>query len=518
MSGELNMGGNLVKGLPINYPPLYVGDEVVAWKQATELIKDATTNNSTVPIGDNYLTNKKYVDDQDALKVSKVADTMIGDLTFTTTNPNTTRNLGCQTITNGQQFNLWLGTNKVWLAYTDFLKYLQLVIDGGFQMTEDGSILFNIGVNPDPPNAATFYVPIEMGGRSFVGVADPTNNQDAATKKYVDDKDALKVSKAGDTMTGNLSLNVGTDLLRTLGSSDLSGSKGFALLLRNIPNQIQCQLGIPITLQTTDGFLCRSAGNDVIRFGKNPAGGDNRVDVYRDFVMNQHFIADLHDPDSSQDAVTKIYADAMSYMTAYPTMTSNNTTIDGLTYLTSASSILGPALDAWQSFQNVVTANCWVAAAKTNQWIQIQYPLAISMSGFDIVARNLAGRNITSWKVQASNDGITFTDIVTTNTTVFSAGVLNKFTFAASNKYKYWRFLIVTSVGSTDVGIGMLQWIPTLTDRYLKKCNVGYVPRLTTNTNYRGFIPSASSELSTTNYIAANAFKGDYVSAWHWFW
>jgi hypothetical protein len=70
-------------------------------------------------------------------------------------------------------------------------------------------VLFNVGVNDNPPNAATFYVPIQMGGRSIVGVADPTNNKDVTNKEYVDDKDALKVSKAGDTMTGNLTLNVG---------------------------------------------------------------------------------------------------------------------------------------------------------------------------------------------------------------------------------------------------------------------------------------------------------------------
>ena len=57
------------------------------------------------------------------------------------------------------------------------------------------------------------------------------------------------------------------------------------------------------------------------------------------------------------------------------------------------------------------------------------------MSGFNIVARNITGRNITSWRVQASNDGTTFVDIVPTNTTAFNGGVLNKFTFAASARY-----------------------------------------------------------------------------------
>ncbi|EDO33835.1 predicted protein [Nematostella vectensis] len=462
------------------------------------------------PTNNKDVANKEYVDSNSGSnKVSKSGDTMTGDLMLTTAVANTTRKLGCETIANGQIFKLALGTTNVSLTYTDFLKYLGLIIDGGFQIQNAAGILFNIGVNPNPLNAATFYVPIDMGGRPIVGVANPTNVQDAATKNYVDNSDATKVAKTGDTMTGNLSLNVGADLLRTLGCSDLSGSKGFAILLGSLMNQIQCQLNTPITLQTTDGFLCRSAGNDVIRFGLSNV--DNRVGVFQDIMMNQHYIADLHDPNSAQDAATKIYVDAMGYMTAYPTMTANNTTINGLTHIASASSVTNVLYQPWQSFQNVVVIDGWVAGTNANQWIQMLYPLALSMSGFNIVARNIAGRNITSWKVQASNDGIAFTDIVPTNATVFNAGVLNKFTFAASANYKYWRFFIISSVGSTDVGIGMLQWIPTLTDRYLKKCHVGFVPRLTSNTNYRGFTPSASSEFNS-NYIAANAFKGDYVS------
>lgn len=227
---------------------------------------------------------------------------------------------------------------------------------------------------------------------------------------------------------GNLSLNVGADLFRTLGCSDLSGSKGFAILLGSKMNQIQCQLNNPITLQTTNGFLCRSEGSDVIRFGR--AGGDTRTDVYTDVMMNQHFIANLHDPNSDKDAANKIYVDSVNYMTAYPSMTSNAAIVEVLTYASSSSSVVNGLYQPWQAFQNVVTDG-WVAATNANQWIQMQYPASISMSGFYIVARNIAGRNITSWKVQASNDRAAFTDVVTTNNTAFNAGILNKFIFTA---------------------------------------------------------------------------------------
>jgi hypothetical protein len=111
------------------------------------------------------------------------------------------------------------------------------------------------------------------------------------------------------------------------------------------------------------------------------------------------------------------------------------------------------------------------------------------MSGFNIVARNIAGRNLTSWRAQASNDGSMFTDIVTANSTAFNAGVFKQIYLCSFSEVSILEIFILSSVGAIDVGIGMLQWTPTLTSRYSKKCHVGYVPRLTSNTNYRGFFP-----------------------------
>ena len=81
MTRDLIFNNNkLVKGLPTRYPPIYVGDEVVSWSQAVEITKHATTNNATVPANDNHLTNMKYVDDRNALKVSKAGDIITDNL------------------------------------------------------------------------------------------------------------------------------------------------------------------------------------------------------------------------------------------------------------------------------------------------------------------------------------------------------------------------------------------------------------------------------------------------------
>ena len=41
---------------------------------------------------------------------------------------------------------------------------------------------------------------LNMGGYKITGVANPTSNQDAATKHYVDTLGSLKLAKAGDIL------------------------------------------------------------------------------------------------------------------------------------------------------------------------------------------------------------------------------------------------------------------------------------------------------------------------------
>src|SRR5678816_1405011 len=92
----------------------------------------------------------------------------------------------------------------------------------------------------------------------------PTADNHLANKKYVDERDATKVSKTGDIVTGNLLLNFGGDRTRTMGCKDVGGRKQFVLLLGSMSNKMLCQVNAPITLQTTDGFLFKHGDRDII--------------------------------------------------------------------------------------------------------------------------------------------------------------------------------------------------------------------------------------------------------------
>src|SRR5678815_5050776 len=109
ITGDIDMGGHLLLGLPIDYPSAGNGDEAISISQATALIADKITNNAA-PTADDHLANKKYVD----TKVSKAGDIMTGNL-LVSMNGDSFRTMGCKDLRGIKQFQLLLGstTNKM---------------------------------------------------------------------------------------------------------------------------------------------------------------------------------------------------------------------------------------------------------------------------------------------------------------------------------------------------------------------------------------------------------------------
>ena len=146
-----------------------------------------------------------------------------------------------------------LNDGKIWSAITDHKGKFSL---GGFFVVDQqtGSFSVNAGafqvdlstLNVDLSGNAQLGAPLDMNGNQLTdsvgdlklnatgdinvqtnkitNVVDPTADQDAATKKYVDDQDATKLSLSGGTMTGDIVFNSGQTIDGYIVQTSATGS------------------------------------------------------------------------------------------------------------------------------------------------------------------------------------------------------------------------------------------------------------------------------------------------------
>lgn len=145
-------------------------------------------------------TTKAYVDAQDGLKVSKAGDTMTGFLTLHAAPSTELHAATKQYVDSGLTAHVTDETLHLTSAQNLWIDAITVTAD------EVNHLAGATGNVQDQLDAK-----LNLSGGTLTGAiqlhADPSLALEAATKQYVDNKDALKVSKAGDTLTGALVLH-----------------------------------------------------------------------------------------------------------------------------------------------------------------------------------------------------------------------------------------------------------------------------------------------------------------------
>jgi hypothetical protein len=142
-----------------------------------------------------------------------------------------------------------------------------------------------------------------------------------------------------------------------------------------------------------------------------------------------------------------------------PLMTSNGPVAgSGGNYYVSASSEFSSTYAAYKCLSSVQIPTEWATSGETsNFWIQVRFPTAQNVKYVYLEGRGNA-EDPTQIKIQGSNDGSSFTDIISTQTFTglnypgyFSARIPENY-----NDYLYYRFLFPTGVGPNP-GLLMLR-------------------------------------------------------------
>ena len=113
-------------------------------------------------------------------------------------------------------------------------------------------------------------------------------------------------------MSGDIKLNVGSDLVRSLGCNDLSAGKNFTLLLGSGKNMLSYSvpntgLPLPVKIKTDVGFAILIEELPICVFGRDEILCSQPID------MDQHSINNVKNPIDRLDAVNKTYADRIKY-------------------------------------------------------------------------------------------------------------------------------------------------------------------------------------------------------------
>ena len=208
-----------------------------------------------------------------------------------------------------------------------------------------------------------------MNSNIIKNISDPLSNQDVTTRNYVDSN---AFTTAGGVVSGDIKLNVGSDLARSLGCNDLTACKKFTLLLGSdtymlsytIPNS---GLPVPVKIKTDGSFAILINQLPICNFGQDEISCSQSIDI------DLHFIKNVKSPVNKLDAVNKAYVERIKYKTA--TGNIPNTVMTDHTLFTF------PAAKAFASGK-IIICEMWVERL-ADEWTATSSPMfATVWSGF----------------------------------------------------------------------------------------------------------------------------------------
>ena len=335
INGGLNMDASSAATITNLTAPTNSGDAAtkgyVDTADALKLNLSGGTMSGVIAMGTNKITGvgtptltadaatKGYVDTADALKLNLSGGTMSGAIAMGTSK---ITGLGTPTSTADAATKGYVDTSISNLIDTapgtlDTLNELAAALgdDPNFATTVTNSIATKLALAGGTMSGA-----IAMGTNKITGLGDPTANQDAATKTYVDTADALKLNLSGGTMSGAIAM--GTNKITGVGNPTLSQDAATKTYVDTAD-----ALKLSLSGGTMSGAIAMGTSK-ITGLGDPTANQDAATKTYVDtadalklsltggtmsgaIAMGTSKITGLGDPTANQDAATKNYIDVL---------------------------------------------------------------------------------------------------------------------------------------------------------------------------------------------------------------
>jgi len=397
--------------------------------------------------------NSRYVDQKFTTlstnltsKVNKAGDVISGDLKLLVDN-DSLRIFGVSDLSSGKSMSLLLGDEDNQIRH-NFGHPLKIAALHGTKFTCPEGDICRLGAENDV--RMHVYQDIVMNNKFIANLRDPFSAQDASTKKYTDINDNLRVLRAGDTLTGSLYFDAATRNIE-IGCKNLGPGQYFRLYLGSEACKINTYNGDASIFATNVITMSVGTDLDIITIHST------EIVFSKPLSMANNKITNLAAPTDSTDAATKQYVDTrcVKNTVGHIPILENNNSVTG--FIASSSDQIGPIFQAYAAFNNLKQDLSW-ATTNTTGWLTIQCPDPVRIWRVSLKARFVTGRNITSWSISASNDGLTFETLLTSTIVLLGAATKPSFYEIDSlTAYRYYKFTILTSEGTPGTGIQYMQ-------------------------------------------------------------